>query len=106
MDIIEEKIKELLAEAKTLLKNKRISETVEKIKQVLQLDPENEEAKYVLDKLNIATGIQIAPTRKLLIISNEQETISNIKVLFNGIEIGQLKNGYFEFPLKNDGIVE
>lgn len=106
MDIIEEKIKELLAEAKTLLKNKRVSETVEKIKQVLQLDPENEEAKYVLDKLNIATGVQIEPQRKLLIITEVTELISNIKVLFNGIEIGQLNNGFIEFPLKNDGIIE
>ncbi len=106
MDIIEEKIKELLAEAKILLKNKQVSETVEKMKLVLQLDPENEEAKYVLDKLNIATGIQIVTQRKLLIITEDKELISNIKVLFNGIEIGQLNNGFFEFPLKNDGIIE
>jgi uncharacterized repeat protein (TIGR02543 family) len=106
MAIIEEKIKELLAEAKTLLKNKQVSETVEKMKLVLQLDSENEEAKYVLEKLNSATGIQIDPQRKLLIITEETELFSNIKVLFNGIEIGQLNNGFFEFALRNDGIVE
>lgn len=109
MDEINKKIKDLLEMTKKEIMNNNFDKAIKILETILILEPNHDEASYILGKINSKLHKTVSETDNSIEIFGYNEVYAvnpAVKIFFNGTEIGQVqKAGYFNFQPESDGLL-